>query len=193
MWNSLTGILNSWDISLFYFVNLNLHNQFLSIILPIITFAGTEIFWLAICAVIFIFGGEKGRKVAILCIVALALGYFISETLKYLVARPRPYAVLNGVNFYFYMEGYSFPSGHSIASFTACTFLGIKYGYLYLFLACALLVGFSRIYLGLHYPSDVIFGALIGVMCSLLVLKWEDPLWEKILKFKSKLKYINHS
>ncbi len=186
MWESIIGTVNSWDVSLFYFVNL-INNQFLNIIMPIITFAGTEIFWIVVCGVIFIFGGEKGRKVAILCLVALALGYFISEALKYLVARPRPYAILNGVNFYFSMEGYSFPSGHSVASFTACTFLGIKYGYLYLFLALAVLVGFSRIYLGLHYPSDVIFGALIGVMCSLLVLKWEDLLWDKILKFKSKL------
>jgi undecaprenyl-diphosphatase len=188
MWDGLIGTLNSWDVYLFYLVNLNIQNQFLNIIMPIITFAGTEIFWIIVCAVIFIFGGEKGRKVAVLCLIALTLGYFISETLKYLVARPRPFTVLNGVNFQVFMEGYSFPSGHSVASFTACTILGIKYGYLYLFLTLAFLVGFSRIYLGIHYPSDVIFGALIGVLCSLVILKWADPLWDKILKFKSKLK-----
>ena len=100
------------------------------------------------------------------------------------MARPRPDEVLGGVHLISDIKGYSFPSGHSITSFAACTVLGVKLGPLYLFLLLAFLVGFSRTYLGVHYPSDVIFGALIGILCALLILRWEDPIWTRILKFK---------
>jgi undecaprenyl-diphosphatase len=189
MWDILTGLLGNiyqWDTSLFYFINLNLQNYYFNATMPIITNAGTNTFWLVICVILFVFGGEKAKKAAVLCVMALTLGYFLSEFLKYAVDRPRPDTVLSGVHLLSNINGGSFPSGHSITSFAACTMLGVKLGYLYIFLLLASLVAFSRIYLGVHYPSDVIVGALIGVLCSLLILKWEDPIWEQILKFKSK-------
>jgi len=172
----LIGSLNNLDVSLFYMINLGLHNSFLDVIMNIITNAGTKIFWIGICVLLFIFGGEKGKNVALLCIIALLLGYFISEFLKYAIARPRPFTVLNGVNLVTSIDGYSFPSEHTVISFASCIVIGKGYGFFYPLLILACVVAFSRIYLGVHYPSDVIFGVFIGIFCALIVLRFEDDI-----------------
>jgi undecaprenyl-diphosphatase len=182
MLDSLIGSLNNLDVLLFYMINVGLHNSFLDVIMKIITNAGTQIFWIGICVVLFIFGGERGKNVALLCIIGLLLGYFISEFLKYAIARPRPFIVLNGVNLVTSMDGYSFPSGHAVTSFTGCIIIGKGYGFFYPLLILASVVAFSRIYLGVHYPSDVIFGVLIGIFCALIVLRFEDD----IIKLKDR-------
>ena len=79
-------------------INHGLQNTVFNVTMPVITNAGTDAFWLIICAGLFIFGGEKGRNVAILGIIALLFGYVLSEFIKYEVARPRPYTVLSNVH-----------------------------------------------------------------------------------------------
>jgi len=187
MLEGLTNSFNYYDTSIFFWINLHLHNPLYDMLLSIVTFAGTQIFWIAICLGLFIFGGEKGKKVALICFFALFLSYVLSELIKYLVARPRPFVVLNKVELVSYTGGYSFPSGHATTAFALCTVLGLKYGYIYLFIAFAALIAFSRVYLGVHYPSDVIFGALLGVGCALLLLREENKIWDYILKLKSRL------
>ena len=80
-------------------------------------------------------------------------------------------------------EIYSFPSGHSASSFAAALVIGLRYklnfreksyGLIYPLLAFAVIIGFSRIYIGVHYPFDVLFGALVGIFSALLILKVED-------------------
>jgi undecaprenyl-diphosphatase len=183
MLENLANSLINIDVTIFYFCNVYLQNPAFDGIMPVITYAGTQIFWVLICIGLFVWGGEKGKNTAILCLLALFIGFFASELLKYLFARPRPYEVLHGIHYFMDAQNYAFPSGHSTAAFTGSTIIGIKYGYLYLLLGLAGLVAFSRVYIGVHYPSDVIIGAILGVLCALLVLKLEG----KLLRTKNKI------
>jgi undecaprenyl-diphosphatase len=179
------------DVQLFGLINLNPHFILLDDFVSLFTLAGTQIFWIIICAGLFIFGGEKGKKVAVLSLMALLLGYVLSESLKYIIARPRPFYDVKTI-MVISEKGYSFPSGHATTSFAACTILGLEYGYLYLFLAFASGVALSRPYLGVHYPSDIIAGALLGIFCALLVYKMKSKIVSVMLKFKNKLMQIEN-
>jgi membrane-associated phospholipid phosphatase len=102
------------------------------------------------------------------------LAYGLSTLLKDGFKRGRPYEVLAGVHTGHLetSDPYSFPSGHSTGAFALATLLTLRYPkpevYIPAF-AWAGLVGYGRVYFGLHYPGDVLAGALIGVGSSLLV------------------------
>jgi undecaprenyl-diphosphatase len=183
MLDTLVNSLVNMDVTIFYFCNLYLQNPFFDVLMPVITLAGTQIFWVLICIGLFVFGGEKGKNTAILCLLSLFLGFFASELLKIVFARPRPYEVLQGVHYFMDVQNFAFPSGHATAAFTGSTVIGVKYGHLALLLGLASLVAFSRVYMGVHYPSDVLFGAILGVLCALLVLNLEG----KLLSTKNKI------
>lgn len=169
------------DVYIFYIINLSLQNPFFNFLMPLITNIGSYIIWIIICVILAIFGGEKGRNVAIILFIAIIFGHLVSELLKYIILRPRPYEVLQGVHQLALVDTSSFPSGHATTIFIGCVILGKKYGYMILFLILAVTISFSRIYIGVHYPSDVIAGALLGIGISLLVLHYED----NILKLKN--------
>lgn len=171
------------DLFFFYFVNIHLKNPIFDILMPFVTYAGTQFFWIIFCGLLYLFGDEKGKNVAFLCLIVLFLGLILSETVKTIVARPRPDEILNNAFILMDLKGYSFPSGHSVAAFSALTILGIKYGHIYFFSLLAIMVAFSRIYLGVHYPLDVFVGALLGITLALLVIRLED----KLIKIKNKI------
>ncbi len=207
----ISGILNQ-NINLFYFINLGMDNSLLDVLMAFITNFGSLIAWCIVCVLLFVFGGENGKKVAILGLTALFISNVAVFLLKYVIAEPRPFLTLPNVELLVpENEIYSFPSGHSASSFAAATVIGLKYSLnfkgrnyrlLYPLLAFASIIGFSRIYIGVHYPLDVICGAVIGVICALAVLKFENQLFhnkiansiglDKILSFDtfSKLKNI---
>ncbi|MDD3985798.1 MAG: phosphatase PAP2 family protein [Methanobacterium sp.] len=182
MWN-LIVIVNNVDIIIFYFINLNLQYTCLNLFMPFITNIGLYTFWIIICGILALFGGEKGRNVALILLLAIVIGHIFTEALKYIFIRPRPYQVLSGVHQLAVMDNPSFPSGHATQIFMACIILGSKYGYILLFLLLAILVSFSRIYIGVHYPSDVLAGALLGIGISIIVLRFED----NILNLKNRI------
>lgn len=109
----------------------------------------------------------KTRKTALMCAVALLVSLLINNiVLKNMVGRIRPYDTIEGlVPLIGKPRDYSFPSGHTGSSFAAAWVLyrrlpkrlGIPA------LALAGLIGISRLYLGVHYPTDVLFGVLSGI------------------------------
>lgn len=195
MLGGLIGTLNQVDIIIFYLININIQNPVFDVLMPLISSVGYFSIWIGACVLLYIFGGKKGRNAALVCIVALVFGYFLTEILKYIVSRPRPYVALGGIRVLADMSGSSWPSGHTVASFIGAIIIGRSYSFnfkgksfklIYPLLIFAFLVGFSRIYNGVHYPFDVISGALIGTFCALLILRIE----EDIIKFNEKLSQI---
>ncbi|HEX3013315.1 MAG TPA: phosphatase PAP2 family protein, partial [Methanobacterium sp.] len=176
----LNGILN-YNTALFYTVNDGMDNSVFNFIMPILTNFGNLMAWILACVLIFIFGGQYGKKVAILGLLALFLSSAVVLVLKYFVAEPRPFLVLNHVHLLTAENDYSFPSGHAAASFAGAVAIGKKYSFIlkgkkhkliYPLLAFASIIAFSRVYIGVHYPLDVIFGAVIGTTVALAVLKF---------------------
>lgn len=111
--------------------------------------------------------------------------------LKHLFNRTRPYEVVDGLMRIIEKQSdYSFPSGHTGSSFAAGVVmfreLPKKYGIIALVLAC--LVSFSRLYVGVHYPTDVLAGAVTGTISALIAVKLyyrlEQPTLAKVKKEK---------
>lgn len=144
---------------------------------PFITLLGNGgIFFIAVAVVCLLF--KKGRRTGATMLVALLLGLLVTNlALKNGIARPRPYADELSTFFTYWQaighglenEIYSFPSGHATASFAAMTavFLCGNKKYSYLAYVLALLIGFSRIYIQVHYASDIVGGALVGTLCGI--------------------------
>ena len=154
------------DVALFRFVNQRLANPFLDSVMPF--FSGNRFFIPAlICLSIFLLwrGGSRARVFVPVLFLILALGDgLVINTIKHAVARPRPYLQLDGVRELLGRgESGSMPSSHTstwfAATFLAYTFYRRSWRAM---LPLALLVGFSRMYVGAHFPSDVLAGAMLG-------------------------------
>ena len=171
----LNNLAVSFDLPILDWIQANLQSAFLDKAMPIITvFGDAGIFWIA-CSVILLLI-PKYRKVGLSMGFALLLGLLVCNvTLKPLCQRIRPYDYQMQ---YFQREivllieaqhDFSFPSGHTIASFEACTALMLgnkKFGIPATILA--ILIAFSRLYLYLHYPTDVLVSIVLGTFFGIL-------------------------
>lgn len=120
----------------------------------------------------------KTRKVGILVSVALLLDVLTCNViLKPLIARTRPYDVNTAVELLIRApRDYSFPSGHTAASFAAAAALWFadKKKLAIPALVLAVLIAFSRMYFYVHYPTDVLGGAILGMVCGWLSYKLQS-------------------
>ncbi|MFA5357905.1 MAG: phosphatase PAP2 family protein [archaeon] len=154
-------------------------NPTLTLFFQAVTFFGHPIIWFLAAAWLFWYGKEKRSAILVSIIIAVAV---VSSGLKTLIARPRPggVAVLETQE-----SSYSMPSSHAAIG-------GAMFGYFekkfpgkleianVLLLTLILLIGISRIYLGVHYLSDVIVGLVLGYLIAKAVVYYE----EKMVRFK---------
>lgn len=168
----MLDFLYSFDLSLFYFFNHTLSAPFLDRFFSIITNVNNWYIAYAILLAAAFFKGGRTGKIAVIGIILLIIitDQTSHRIIKELVQRIRPCNVLPDVITPLGCSGtYSFPSNHAVNNFAAAVFLTALYPRLkWVFLVTALLVSISRIYLGLHYPSDILAGALIGAAAGTL-------------------------
>lgn len=126
--------------------------------------------WILLTAVLLCY--KKTRKAGAACTFSLLLSLLVNNViLKPLVDRTRPYEVVQGLTLLIEKQkDASFPSGHTASSFAAAVVMFVmlpkRYGIPALILA--FLIGVSRLYVGVHYPTDVLCGLLSGTLLALL-------------------------
>jgi undecaprenyl-diphosphatase len=162
------------DVALFRWINQGSRNPFFDQVMPFITeFDHWRYPLLALWLILFFRGGRE-TKVTLLLVAALVgiLDYSNSFFFKHLFARPRPCRTLVDVHvFWPCPRSFSFPSNHAANVFGAAFFLsGVYRPWAPLLIFLALLVGYSRVYVGEHYPLDVLGGALLGALGAGLML-----------------------
>jgi len=177
-----------FDKMIFNSINQQMANTTLDFVMPWATRLGNgAIIWLIIMALLYWFGGREGRKAAVLGLVSLIISHLLVDYLiKDLIARPRPFLELSQARVLVTPPtSFSFPSGHSSHGFAvATTWIGLRHRLGIPALILAALIAFSRIYVGVHYPLDVLGGLVVGVAVGAVVLmgnryrkRPRKPLW----------------
>ena len=179
-------VIQNWDVSVLRFIQEHIVCSVLDVFFSLVTHLGDGgIFWICV-AVLFLFF-KRTRKTGIMMGAALILGLIIGNgILKNVIGRVRPY----------YLEGAlrtidqllvkapsdaSFPSGHTLASFECATVLMIRdrrFGIPALIIAVS--VALSRLYLYIHFPTDVFAGAVLGIINGILGVIIVNAVWKAI-------------
>lgn len=190
----ILNIITQTDLNILDFLYNNLRCPFLNGFFSFIThFGDAGLFWIALAVIFLIF--KKTRKMGAMMGVALVLGLFICNLgIKPAVARIRPYDLKESLGSVIDViiskkpTDFSFPSGHTVASFEGAVVIfsqNKKWGIPALILAA--LVAFSRLYLYVHYPSDVLVGLVIGVINAVLAVLIVNAVIKKFAKKKAEI------
>lgn len=165
-----------FECRLFTKVNRHFDKKLLNLFFGTITHAGGATFLIVTILAVIFFSSNQTRLTAISSAAALALSHIPVQIVKRIFPRKRPYLILERAKFPDKpLKDHSFPSGHTTAIFSIITpFIFFIPSLFFILIPLGLSVGLSRIYLGLHYPSDVLAGAILGagtgIICHYLIL-----------------------
>lgn len=136
---------------------------------------GREHIWIPVAILLWIFGGDKGKRCAFLISLAFVITAIMGAVFKDLIGQPRPTST-----YVFHIlvseGGYSYPSANALMVVTGATLALMTLPY-YLSLpltAEALLVSYSRVYVGVHWPVDIMAGGILGISIALLIIGLES-------------------
>jgi undecaprenyl-diphosphatase len=161
--------LQHHETRMFCWVNQRIQHFLLDFIFTRITHLGGATATIGISLVFALIGQGSLRLASIQSLIALTISHIPVAIIKKAYPRLRPYLVLPQTNIYKNpLTDHSFPSGHTTAIFSASIpFIAAMPTLAFILIPIAITVGFSRIYLGLHYPSDCAVGCVIGTTTSL--------------------------
>ncbi|MFA6468974.1 MAG: phosphatase PAP2 family protein [Bacteroidota bacterium] len=186
----MTEFFLSVDVSLFYFINHTITNPFLDWLMPFLTDLNKNKIVLSIISVWALFvvwkGGNKGRTaIGLLIVTVIISDQLNSSIIKQFFGRIRPCRALEGVRMLVDCGGgLSFPSSHATNNFAAATILSHFYrSQKWYWISFATIVALSRPYVGVHYPSDIVGGAILGIVIGILV----STGWEQLLGIVKKI------
>lgn len=164
------------DEAILLFIQENIRTDLLTPVLLLITNVGHYgAIWLVIAVILAL--RQSSRQQGILALISLLVSGGIGECIKHLVMRPRPFLQMPELIPLGHLpHSFSFPSGHTVCAFAAafiiwrtCT------GWLrYVFMFFAIIMAFSRLYAGVHYPTDVLGGIIVALIGSSLTWHWRN-------------------
>ena len=175
-------LIQNIDFSILYWIQENLRCTLLDVVLPFLTtLCNNGEIWI-VCGIVLLFF-KKYRRYGIFVLVAMLLGSLIgNELLKPIIARARPCHIDTAVELLVKRPtSFSFPSGHTCSSAVAATVLTMankKFGFVAI--PVAFLIAFSRLYVFVHFPTDVLAGALLGISLGLVVTVFGNKLFDKL-------------
>lgn len=177
-----------FDFAILYAIQNHIVNPFLTVPMKAITSMGNGgTVWIIISLVLLCF--KKTRKAGFFSLISLMLVAILNNNIiKAIVQRPRPFTYTEISLLISAPGGYSFPSGHTSSSFAAAAAIFLqnkKIGIAALVLAA--LIGFSRLYFFVHFPSDVFVGMLEGILTAFLITKIADQARKKSVSTSGKL------
>ncbi|MCL4376677.1 phosphatase PAP2 family protein [Candidatus Parvarchaeota archaeon] len=198
-------VSNSFDLSVFKLINEKWSISFLDSFFAGVAIYGREYFWIPVVLLMWVLGSafnnEKAKKGAVMLVIVFIAIIIIGLSLKAVYYRPRPFLnpLLSSIDHVLVPKDLdsSFPSGHAliVAGGAAVSFLFLRKRYSIPLVIEAALVSYSRVYVGVHYPTDVIAGVILGVaisfiICSILInnkyfnklYQVVDTIYKKILK-----------
>lgn len=176
--------------SLFYFFNHNFQNPIFDALLPVVTHLGGFKILLVVLIAIILYAHLKKKntlkRITILALIAFLCSDLFAAILKWLIRESRPFVSLNNVRLLITEnDPLSFPSGHTTSTLAVVTFYVLNMRELskkhykligIALMAFAVIIPFSRMYVGVHYPGDVLAGAVIGIVGALIVNKYKDEI-----------------
>lgn len=153
-----------------------------ALVMAFTSLGNSGILFIAVGVILLLF--KKTRRVGMAALLALLIGYLITNlTLKPLVSRPRPWLDVEGlINLVGESAYRSFPSGHSTSAFAfafALLFGAPKKWMKWVAMIVAVLMALSRLYVGVHYPTDIVGGLLVGLLAGWLA-------WQLCKRIKNK-------
>ncbi len=188
--------VTNWDQAIFQIINSS-HGKIFDEIMFVFSSYGREVVWIGITALLFVFGKSDGRKVAVLLVVVFLILIPIGTFLKDIIHRDRPVPLFDAMLLKSAHDDPSFPSGHALIVTAGACVLLFQYNtgkrkIISLILAAeAILVMYSVLDVGAHYPLDVVGGALLGTGTSIAVIgskKYLMPLFALELFGRKKAK-----
>lgn len=188
---ALFDALKSLDVWALYAINHGTSNPLFDAIMPQITATS---FWMPIYVIgivgMLVQGArtwDSGGRRLVACVVIMLTGILVLDQaghrlLKELIGRPRPYLVLTDIHKLVGSGGGSFPSNHAMNNTFIAVILGAWFPRLrYLWWSIALVIMYTRPYCGVHYPSDILGGYVIGLSAGLLTLHVVRSRWPQYL------------
>jgi membrane-associated phospholipid phosphatase len=174
------------------------HSGFADFIFIYFTYLGDGFFCIAIGVFLFFF---KKRFLSLMVLSSYAVSGIIAQLLKYYIIEARPAVFLKDTSYKYFIENvtlhnlHAFPSGHSASAFAmaaALSFAVINKKYPLFFLATAILVGYSRIYLAQHFLDDVFAGAIIGLLSAIFCWIFLSKIFNRISQMRWRKKSSKH-
>jgi len=185
----MSGMVNFFkevDFAILYFFNSIVKNPITDVAMSFLSKYGYLLF---IPFILYAFFREKKSFYFLLFIILTILfADFISNTLKNIIMRPRPFFEHNIINLEGVGRSFSMPSNHATNAFAVAYFLRRYYKNFSLLVLLASLITISRIFLGVHYPSDILVGAILGIVTGKTMFMF----YNNILKLKKRQRYKSY-